>query len=128
MIELAGCVILNDSGEILLLHRSTPELTQWELPGGKNEPDESLEDTAMRETKEELGVEVSIVKKLGRATFSFEEKKWLYSWFKAKIVSGNPYVVETNTFDDLRYWPLESLKERTDISLNISNILDANVL
>ena len=39
-IELAGAIILDKDNRILLIHRNTPELKQWELPGGKLEKDE----------------------------------------------------------------------------------------
>jgi len=39
-LQLAGCVIENNEGKILLLHRNTPERQQWETPGGKIEPNE----------------------------------------------------------------------------------------
>ena len=35
--RLAGCVITDSDGNILLVHRSTPKRTQWEIPGGKLE-------------------------------------------------------------------------------------------
>ena len=37
---------------------------KWELPGGKIEPNETAENCLMREIKEELDIEIEIVKKL----------------------------------------------------------------
>ena len=51
-VELAGAVILNTNKEILLMHRNTEQLKQWELQGGKLEKGELPEQTAIRELKE----------------------------------------------------------------------------
>lgn len=37
---LAGCVIQDQTGKILLMHRVTPERVQWETPGGMIDPGE----------------------------------------------------------------------------------------
>lgn len=37
---------------------------KWELPGGKIEPNESDEDCLVREIKEELNIEIEIIKSL----------------------------------------------------------------
>lgn len=50
--------ITDDDGRVLLV--CEPERAGWGLPGGGNEPDESLVDTARREAFEETGVEISI--------------------------------------------------------------------
>lgn len=44
--------------EILLVHRRTPRL--WALPKGTPDAGETLEETALRETREETGIEVEI--------------------------------------------------------------------
>lgn len=36
-VELSGAIILDKQNKILLIHRNTKELKQWELPGGKLE-------------------------------------------------------------------------------------------
>lgn len=58
-----GVFIRNKAGEILLEKRSDNGL--WGLPGGKVEPGETIEETAIREVKEETGFNVKIVKLLG---------------------------------------------------------------
>ena len=59
-LELAGAVILDENKSILLMHRNTRKLKQWELPGGKLEIGEEPEQAAKRELKEELGIDVEV--------------------------------------------------------------------
>jgi len=55
----AASVILDDHGRILLVKHGYGELN-WELPGGRGETGESVEETARREAGEEVGVELQI--------------------------------------------------------------------
>lgn len=48
--------------EILLVHRTSPRA--WELPGGHPDDGESIEMTAIRETREETGIEVVVAGRL----------------------------------------------------------------
>lgn len=58
--RIAGVAILNDK---VLLHRSVQD-NFWALPGGRCEFLESSKDTLIREMKEEIGVEIKIVRPL----------------------------------------------------------------
>ena len=122
--ELAGVVIRNDDGELLLIHRSTDELTQWELPGGKVEPGENFAATAAREAREELGVDVTIGESLGNAHFEHVGIDWSYTWFSAQLNGDEPRINEPHTFDDIAYWSIAKLRKKTeDISPNLINLL-----
>ena len=61
---LVAKVILRDpSGRMLLLRRSASDTRRphdWDLPGGGVEPDENFILAAIRETKEEAGIEVAV--------------------------------------------------------------------
>lgn len=60
-IKAAGGIVRNDSGQILLIHR----LGKWDLPKGKSETGESMEETALREVTEETGLnEIEILRPL----------------------------------------------------------------
>lgn len=47
-----GGKVVNDKGEILFIYRNN----KWDLPKGKAEPKETIEETALREVEEETGV------------------------------------------------------------------------
>ena len=52
--------------KILLVKRDTvPFKSYWALPGGRKDPDENIEQTVVREVKEETGLDVKIVRKIG---------------------------------------------------------------
>lgn len=52
-IEAAGGWVTNPKGEVLFIHRHGI----WDLPKGKQDPGETLENTALREVQEETGVQ-----------------------------------------------------------------------
>jgi A/G-specific adenine glycosylase len=55
-------VIWNDRGEILIDRRPQKGLLGglWEFPGGKLEPEESIQDCIRREIQEELGITIAV--------------------------------------------------------------------
>jgi len=122
--ELAGVVIRNDNGELLLLHRNTEKLAQWELPGGKVEPGEDFAATAVREAREEVGVNVVIGEMIGNAHFEHVGIDWSYTWFSAELTGEEPRVNEPHSFDGIAYWSIADLRKKTnDISPNLVNLL-----
>lgn len=84
-LKLAGCVILDKDKNMYLLHRNKNGIVQWELPGGKVEPNEDVKRTAVRELQEELGIEVDLVRQLGETHFEENGTDHLYTWFLAKL-------------------------------------------
>ncbi|MER5473723.1 NUDIX domain-containing protein [Streptomyces sp. NPDC002685] len=66
LVPAASVVVVDDDGRVLLQRRTDNE--KWALPGGKMEIGESLPGCAVRETREETGLDVEIVGLVGTYT------------------------------------------------------------
>ncbi|MCW3999097.1 MAG: NUDIX hydrolase [Candidatus Bathyarchaeota archaeon] len=64
--KTSTAIIPYPSGQILLIKRNTrPFLGYWALPGGRMDPGETIEQTIVREVKEETGLDVAVESVLG---------------------------------------------------------------
>lgn len=121
-IELAGAILLDDKSKILLIHRNTAKLKQWELPGGKIEPGELPNQTAIRELKEELDIEIEILKFIDCKEFEDNGVILKYNWYKCKIKSGVPKLMEEK-FDDIKYFSKQELINNHELSSNMKVLI-----
>ena len=121
---LAGGVITDDAGRILLVHRATPGLTQWETPGGKVVPGETPEQAAVRELAEELGIDAMIIADWGSHDIQAGSVPITYALFEVKA-SDSPRLIEWQTFDQMRFfsWPA-LIRIESQLSPNARNLLN----
>jgi ADP-ribose pyrophosphatase YjhB (NUDIX family) len=79
------------NGEVVLIRRTPhadhPGLeTFWWLPGGEWEPDERLDEAAVREFREETGLEVGLERLLVALV---REERFFMFWFRGHVVAGS---------------------------------------
>lgn len=79
----AATIVINELGEILLIKGPR---RGWEMPGGQVEEGESLKDAAIRETKEETGMDIEVLKFCG--VFQNVNNSICNTLFLAKPVGG----------------------------------------
>jgi ADP-ribose pyrophosphatase YjhB (NUDIX family) len=64
--KTSAAIIPYPNNEILLIKRNTrPFVGFWALPGGRMDPGENIEQTVVREVKEETGLDVDIMSVIG---------------------------------------------------------------
>jgi 8-oxo-dGTP diphosphatase len=67
-------VCLTDDGRVLLCRNHRGE---WELPGGRPDPRERLEDCVVREVREEAGLDVTVDRLLGVQPLEVLPRAWV---------------------------------------------------
>lgn len=109
-----GVFILNEKNELLLLLRKkAPERGTWMIPGGAVEFGEKLEDTVKREAREEIGVDVELVRHIQTGTHIITEDghrtHWIAPVFLCRITSGSPKLLEQEKHAEMGWFSLDKL-------------------
>jgi nucleoside triphosphatase len=88
----AGAVIYDDNNKIFLME--SPKWNSWVVPGGKIEHGETEEDALKREIREEMGIEITNIIKVGEKVkvpsndFKDNEMTFIFKDFFAKACSN----------------------------------------
>lgn len=123
-----GAFIINDRSEVLLMKRSQNaknEKGKWEAPGGAVEFGEKLEDAIRREMREELGIEIDILKQWTAKDHIIPEDKqhWVPTTFLVKVAKGyKPENIEQAKHDAIGWFSIENFPEPLSIITKINVI------
>lgn len=112
------CLVIHE-GKILLLRNRYPDGEYYGFPGGHQELAETLEENAIRETKEEANLDVELVKPVYLHEFIEERRRHLVTlYFWAKPIGDVTKVSvefdpdETDEKPQEALWvPIERMKE-----------------
>lgn len=117
---------------ILLSQRCEPENPKahlkWELPGGKNEFGEALEETVKREILEETGLEVEVVRLLPKCIHQMWDypnhvQHTLVFCFVCKVTGGKLHKRDHKIAQNVILHPEEALKR--DLLPGVKAFLDS---
>ena len=103
-------LLVRKEGKFLVLKRASnvKEPDCWDLPGGTNEWGEQPVEAAIRETKEEAGLEIDVTKLLGAWAFENEHGKWSIELLGFGEVRGGEISLE-DKFAEYRWLTLKEM-------------------
>lgn len=97
----AYVVVLNYDAEILLVKHPS---RGWELPGGQVEEKESIRLAAIREVKEETGIDIKLIRYCG--IFQNVRNSICNTLFIGKPIGGK--IQTSDESEDVGYFPIET--------------------
>lgn len=120
-----GVIILKGSKVLLGRRKNAHGEGQWQFPGGHLEFNETPEQTAIRETTEEAGVKVNILRR-GPYTNDFFEKEgkhYVTLYMITELAEGEPKAMEPNKCEGWQWFSWNELPR--PLFTPIENLLDS---
>ncbi len=118
-------IVFNPSGQVLIDQRLNTGLLGglWEFPGGKQEPEEEIEDTIVRELTEELAIRVQVGERLLSFEHSYSHKKLSFIVHICKWLDGDPKPLQSQQIrwvnpNDLENYPFPAANTKIIVALN----------
>lgn len=131
VVPSASAIVTDEHGRILLVKRR--DNTLWALPGGGHDIGESIEQTAVREVKEETGLDVEVARLVGIYTnpahvvaFTDGEVRQQFSLCFTTKLRGGELAIDHESTDIAWTQPadIEQLEMHPSMRLRIQHYLD----
>lgn len=121
MKETVRAIIVKDNRLLVFFRRKLKDnkyVTYYAIPGGHVEDNESYEETVIRELKEEMNLDIELVKYLGK----LEAYNQIEYYYNAKIIGGELMFggeeLERNNYDN--YYEIRWIDIEEAINSNIT--------
>ena len=121
----AGGVVTNKKGKVLFIYRND----KWDLPKGKLDKGESIEECAIREVEEETGVKKLKIENFLKTTYHIFKRNGTYKlkevhWFAMKTSYDGPLKGQINEGIEKVKWkgPIKIKKALDNSYLNIKSL------
>jgi 8-oxo-dGTP diphosphatase len=110
MLKVTCAIIIQDNRILVTQNPAESDHPfQWEFPGGKIKPGELAKDCIVREIREELGIEINILKTLNSIAFDYGFKKIELIPFLCSIKTGEIKLYEHHAFAWVKVTDLENI-------------------
>ena len=118
-------IITKDDKVLLMKRKSTHGKGTWSTPGGHLDFGETLEGCAVREAKEEVGVDVVDVRFRAVTNDVFEEtgRHYITVWMEGKT-SGDPVIAAEREVEEIGWFAWDALPQ--PLFLPLGNLVKEN--
>lgn len=116
---VVGCFILNDKREVLLV-KSYKWPGLWVVMGGHIELGETIAQTAVREVKEEVGLDVQFVRVIQTVEFVYDpafhdHKHFIGMQSECKLIGDSTTQIDNDEIQEARWFPLSEAVNLPDV-------------
>lgn len=111
------CYLIKDNEVVVTKYKKgNKKEGYYDIPGGKIEEGENPKQTAIREMKEETGIEIQNLKYKGIMTIEYPDRLFIFDTFITKEYEGEPQEFEENTSE---WIDIDELLKKEKILSNI---------
>ena len=111
------CYLIKDNEVVVTKYKTgNKKEGYYDIPGGKIEEGETPKQTAIREMKEETGIEIQNLKYKGIMTIEYPDRMFIFDTFISKEYEGEPQEFEENTSE---WIDIDELLKKEKILSNI---------
>ena len=111
------CYLIKDNEVVVTKYKKGNKKERYyDIPGGKIDEGESPKQTAIREMKEETGIEIQNLKYKGIMTIEYPDRLFIFDTFITKEYEGEPQEFEENTSE---WIDIDELLKKEKILSNI---------
>ncbi|WP_055110141.1 NUDIX hydrolase [Paenibacillus ihumii] len=111
-VDVVYTLLVNEDGTKILMVKNSGR-NAWTLPGGAVEPNETLEMAAIREAKEETGLDVEItgVVAVNEGLFTELDQHVVFVTFRGRIAGGRMEIVRPDEIHAIEWIDVEQADE-----------------
>lgn len=111
------CYLIKDNEVVVTKYKKgNKKEGYYDIPGGKIEEGENPKQTAIREMKEETGINIQNLKYKGIMTIEYPDRMFIFDTFISKEYEGEPQEFEENTSE---WIDIDELLKKEKILSNI---------
>ena len=111
------CYLIKDNEVVVTKYKKgNKKEGYYDIPGGKIEEGENPKQTAIREMKEETGIEIQNLKYKGIMTIEYPDRMFIFDTYISKEYEGEPQEFEENTSE---WIDIDELLKKEKILSNI---------
>jgi len=121
-----GVIVSKDQQVLLLRRRNVHGAGTWSTPGGHLDFGESPEQCAVREVKEETGLDIDAVvfRAITNDVFTVEGRHYITIWMEGRYLGGEPTVAAPEEASEIGWFPWDALPQ--PLFLPLQHLLDGH--